>query len=230
MGTLVVLGELKLGENPDCTKKRGGRQNCAPKRIVRKITSESQIIVHEEYTYSRTTIVNDIALIRMKRAVPLFDKDSSTSYVIPVCLPWDSNLAFARNIESMENKDATITGWGKISLSILSNLNRKNRTGVSSPHLRTAITPIKNKICEADGRLKNYFNPDLHICAGEKDSGGNSCQGDSGGPLVIRDFVGEPWYQIGIVSFGLGGCTKDQTGFYTRLDTFLPWIKQKLEP
>ena len=47
----------------------------------------------------------------------------------------------------MENKIATITGWGKISSS-LSNFIRQSETGASAPHLQTAQTPIKNNICK----------------------------------------------------------------------------------
>ena len=61
-------------------------------------------------------------------------------------------------------------------------------------------------------------------------SGPNSCQGDSGGPMVIREFASDPWYQIGIVSFGLGTkCQKGIPGFYTKVDAFLPWIEKNLK-
>jgi len=62
--------------------------------------------------------------------------------------------------------------------------------------------------------------------------GKDSCEGDSGGPAVVRYFTGEPWYQVGIVSFGPKKCGhtwKGAPGVYTKVSAFLPWIKSKLE-
>ena len=86
------MGELKLGSDPDCNQMK---TNCAPKRITREITSDNQIIVHESYTVSTDTLINDIALIRLNEAVPLYAEDPSISYVTPICLPWSKDY-FAR--------------------------------------------------------------------------------------------------------------------------------------
>ena len=71
--------------------------------------------------------------------------------------------------------------------------------------------------------LKHYF------------SGFDACQGDSGGPLVIRESADDPWYQIGLVSFGLesicGGRKNGEKkpGIYTKVIHYLPWIESKLK-
>ena len=60
--------------------------------------------------------------------------------------------------------------------------------------------------------------------------GQGSCSGDSGGPLVWREYSDDPWYQIGLVSFGAVKCgTKDIPGVYTRVEAYLPWIESNLE-
>ena len=62
-------------------------------------------------------------------------------------------------------------------------------------------------------------------------SGQDSCTGDSGGPLVYKKFPDDPWYQTGIVSFGFGdkcGST-EYPGVYTKVDAYLPWIRENLE-
>ncbi|RUS90245.1 hypothetical protein EGW08_002026, partial [Elysia chlorotica] len=51
--------------------------------------------------------------------------------------------------------------------------------------------------------------------------------GDSGGPLVCRGSDGS-FYQHGIVSLGLDGECGKTAGLYTRVTTFLPWIKANL--
>ena len=59
----------------------------------------------------------------------------------------------------------------------------------------------------------------------------NSCKGDSGGPLFIRELAGQPWTQIGIVSYGLEyGCGTNKPNIYTKVEGYLQWIENKLEP
>ena len=60
--------------------------------------------------------------------------------------------------------------------------------------------------------------------------GQDSCSGDSGGPLVWREYSDDPWYQIGVVSFGAVKCgSKDIPGVYTRVEAYLSWIESNLE-
>lgn len=52
-------------------------------------------------------------------------------------------------------------------------------------------------------------------------------QGDGGGPLVCED-TGQ-WYQVGVVSFGLGCGEKDTPGIYTKLNVLEPWIRNIIQ-
>ena len=63
------------------------------------------------------------------------------------------------------------------------------------------------------------FVPDEQICA-FGDGTYASCQGDSGGPLLTANSV-----QIGIVSYGKGGCENFPTG-YTDVAAYTEWIQQ----
>ena len=47
--------------------------------------------------------------------------------------------------------------------------------------------------------------------------GKDSCNGDSGGPLMARKFGGDPWVQIGLVSFGTVPCANGTTVVYTKI-------------
>ena len=64
-------------------------------------------------------------------------------------------------------------------------------------------------------------------------SGKDSCNGDSGGPLMVKEkefgFFSTV-YQIGLVSSGTKYCGVGQPGIYTKVTSFLPWIKSKLQP
>ena len=61
--------------------------------------------------------------------------------------------------------------------------------------------------------------------------GKDSCNGDAGGPLVYKQLSDDPWYQVGIVSFGFGDeCGEANVpGVYTRVEAFLSWIETNLE-
>ena len=63
-------------------------------------------------------------------------------------------------------------------------------------------------------------------------SGKDSCNGDSGGPLIYREFADDPWYQIGLVSFGTSVCggKGGVPGVYTRVAEYMDWIESKLRP
>ena len=80
----VVLGELRIDTDPDCTN--DGR-SCAPRKITREIKTDDQIIVHENYQPGSQTQANDIALIRLNEPVPLYDDDPKR-YI----MGWSSSL------------------------------------------------------------------------------------------------------------------------------------------
>lgn len=72
---------------------------------------------------------------------------------------------------------------------------------------------------------------DAVICAGVLTGGHDSCQGDSGGPLmqpIYDEEHGSRYYQIGIVSYGIGCARTDTPGVYTRVQNFIDWIQEKI--
>ena len=58
--------------------------------------------------------------------------------------------------------------------------------------------------------------------------GKDSCGGDIGGPLVFRNSKEEPFYQVGILSYGSKKCGHFPSA-YTRIDVYMDWIGSKLE-
>lgn len=48
-------------------------------------------------------------------------------------------------------------------------------------------------------------------------------QGDGGGPLVCRS--GGTWYQMGIVSYGIGCGRSNSPGVYTKLSSYSAWVR-----
>ena len=72
----------------------------------------------------------------------------------------------------------------------------------------------------------HFFTSFFILCI----SGQDSCTGDSGGPLVFREYSDDPWYQVGVVSFGYGlTCGSEYPGVYTKVSGYLDWIEKHLE-
>ena len=117
---IIVLGELTVAESPDCSE-------CPPE--YRRRTSE--VIVHEKYDHLNPTSAYDIALIRVAKAMTLFDDDKSA--VVPVCLPWDTGNA----VETLvEDDKLTVTGWGKITNHVRYNIRQLKRFKVAQRKLQ----------------------------------------------------------------------------------------------
>nr|CAD7405931.1 unnamed protein product [Timema poppensis] len=80
-----------------------------------------------------------------------------------------------------------------------------------------------NSECQAALRQQfgqDYDLPDTSLCAGAE--GRDACDGDGGGPLVCEK--GGQWYQVGVVSFGIGCGRRNTPGVYTRVAMYQQWI------
>lgn len=143
-----------------------------------------------------------------------------TDNVRPICLPLEPESE-----NSYEGTSPFVAGWGRLA-----------EGGKASNILQELQLPVLgNKVCEdrykKQGKLidAKQFNEAV-LCAGDLNGGHDSCQGDSGGPLVSPKILSDTvrYYQIGIVSYGIGCARQDVPGVYTRVSTFIDWIKQKI--
>uniref|UniRef100_U5EHU2 CLIP domain-containing serine protease n=1 Tax=Corethrella appendiculata TaxID=1370023 RepID=U5EHU2_9DIPT len=167
------------------------------------------VTVHNEYSPSSKAQYNDIALIRMRRAVRY------TDWVKPVCLPVTATL---------KNKDVTgvklfVAGWGKTEFS--SGSRFKLHVGL----VARSLAQCNSAYTRSGAVLK-----DTQLCAGG-DKGKDSCSGDSGGPLMKEETsTGNPFYWIvGIVSFGPKNCgTENLPGVYTKVSKYVNWIESNV--
>lgn len=153
----------------------------------------TQSIPHPNY--DDVEISNDIRLLKL--AVPI----TFTSQISPICLPL-SRVASINDI-------LTVTGWGATS----------SGGSTSSKLLQTAVTVNQDSTCTQQFGIASLTSSQL--CAGQFDPAHDSCQGDSGGPLVKLDTASNTYWQVGIVSFGVG-CAGH--GIYTKVSEYETWI------
>lgn len=168
------------------------------------LVTVERVIVHTGY--DPRSHVNDIALLNLSERLV---ESGSMRRV---------QLAGDKLTRTFSNTDdcAVVTGWGDTIF------GQKKGSEV----LRAVGLPIVSH----DACLAVYGNlTGAQICAGYRDGGRDSCQGDSGGPLVVP---GGPagWQQIGIVSYGDECAKPGFPGVYTRVASYIDWIKSHTNP
>ncbi|KAK4011479.1 hypothetical protein OUZ56_020597 [Daphnia magna] len=158
------------------------------------------VMVHEEF--DSISHFNDIAILTMETPVVF------TSTISPVCMPPNGSTdQYLTELPLPRDGDV-------------------HKRGKNSDFLRNVgIRIISNSLCRKsymeEGKISGHM-----LCTWL--SGKDTCQNESGGPLVIEaEHLGCSWIQVGIVSFGRG-CARRFPGVYTRLTSFLPWLKELL--
>nr|XP_026241091.1 testisin-like [Urocitellus parryii] len=146
----------------------------------------------------------DIALLRLDSSVKY------TNLIQPICIV-PSALEF-------ENRtDCWVTGWGDI----------REGEDLPSPYTlqEVQVSIINTTICNHLYQMSDFRYSiwgDM-VCAGQLAGGKDSCFGDSGGPLVCE--LEGLWYQIGIVSWGVGCGRPNRPGVYTNVSQHFDWIR-----
>lgn len=155
--------------------------------------------IHPRYNSQRSLYNHDIALLKLKKPVILFD------YAVPICL---GSKDFTENLlQSAEN--SLVSGWGRLRYGgIESNVLQK----VELPY----VDRIKCKGSSTDSISRFMF------CAGYSTVRKDACQGDSGGPHATR--YKDTWFLTGIVSWGEECAKEGKYGIYTRISKYMAWI------
>ncbi|KAL7639944.1 UNVERIFIED_CONTAM: hypothetical protein RMT77_009357 [Armadillidium vulgare] len=154
-----------------------------------------KLIIPEKYVCTNES--HDLALIKMKEPVTRY-----TTKISPICLP-PSGPKF-------ENVSAIVSGWGW-----------KHDKGKLVKNLRkTNVKILPNFQCYT--KISKLFEEDIMMCANSFEK--KTCKGDSGGPLIIIN-RSDKYVQIGVVSFGFGCYANFFPDVFTRVNHYLPWIK-----
>ncbi|XP_055345144.1 transmembrane protease serine 9-like [Paramacrobiotus metropolitanus] len=161
----------------------------------------SQVIVHPQW--SENDILNDLAVLRLERAVA----DTGTIKVSSVKLP-------PPNREPDAGRPLEAAGWGKTTQGL------KHGTA-SDILLKATLKVVERKVCTQKlGRPAHNPIPDSQICTENEQAG--TCKGDSGGPLINRRPDGD--YLVGLTSYGMPGCNLGTADAFTKVSYFSNWI------
>jgi len=160
----------------------------------------SDIKIHPKF--NNATLVNDIALLKLEKPA------KRRQNIDVVC------VAKEEQFSTVGASNCFVTGWG-----------RKTETSDHSVVLKEISVPMwDHRNCNEALQAQfgpSYILPDSAVCAGAE--GRDACDGDGGGPLVCEN--DGQWYQIGIVSFGIGCGRRGVPGVYTKVSAFQPWLE-----
>jgi len=219
----VRLGEWEVLEDPDC------EGSLCIEKVQDIDVDTASIRKHEAYEQGFSNVLNDIALIKLSQPAVL------NLGVQIVCLPVDPVHA-ARKLglkdlhSGLVGKRPTVVGWGYTEYDPYNKEQQGDfkRANVASTSQQKLEIPVLST-SECTRKFGKFVPEDSQICAGAE-IGKDSCKGDSGGPLYYSHKVGSEntWYLLGLVSFGTKQCGSGKPGVYTRVESFVPWIKRNL--
>ena len=167
----------------------------SPSQELRRIDA---VYIREDF--DEITYDNDIAVVSMDRSVKF------TAFIRPLCLP-EINEDYAGSV-------GTIVGWGRLS-----------HNGRLPDTLQESRVPIlSQQSCRhSSDHLAEEITENM-VCAGYLDTADtDACQGDSGGPLILPSHSQK--VLVGIVSWGIDCAKPGYPGVYTRVGTYLHWIR-----
>lgn len=145
----------------------------------------------------KTYFNNDVGLLKLDTKIKF------SNLVSIIKLPTNSK-------DSYEGVKATVSGWGQTKdddLNISQNLNF------------VTLSVVDNKECQ--NIYGSNVVKDSNICVSTSQEK-SACMGDSGGPLVYNGTL------IGVFSyFSAEGCQLDQPVGFTRIASYLDWIKKE---
>jgi len=142
---------------------------------------------------------NDIALMRLKEAVPLEEV-----LVGQVSLP-----AQGDSLYPMPGESCLAIGWGC----------KKEGQKVADVAQKVQLVSLSPERCRSIWGV----GMETRLCAGEVNLNKGICSGDSGGPLMCKR--NEIWYQAGISSFAHAKKPGDYPGVFTRVSSYRSWIE-----
>ncbi|XP_077256105.1 trypsin-1-like isoform X3 [Temnothorax americanus] len=154
-----------------------------------------RIVIHENYRPANSWL-NDIALLEVKTP---FVKSNKVGHVP---LPPKGHTVKANDV-------AVVSGWGRLW-----------QGGPTTTKLqRVNILIADQEYCRYMYSNMGYNVYPTQVCAHHPETEKGSCHGDSGGPLTVGGKL------VGLVSWANGCASTSYPTVYTRVVSYLDWIK-----
>jgi len=195
------------------------KENVHKSRLVQTKRAE-KLVIHFGWLTSKTKreqVEDDIALIKTETPFK-FD-----SCVQPACLP---NPNFAQTGQPLVGSICWITGFGESQGTAFNFVTKQSE---NPDDLRHAEIPIVDNLkCS---RALGLPVSERQLCAGYDNGKVDTCTGDSGGPLICRTNLNDPYSftLTGVVSWGFECAQAGTPGVYTRVSSYMDWIKEVVE-
>ncbi|CAF3342789.1 unnamed protein product [Rotaria socialis] len=170
-----------------------------------RIAEWIKVIIPEKYRPFRPHDYSyDIALLILNKDI--IDRQDSI-----ICLPSHDTISHVGDY-------GTIVGWG---------INDETANEISNYMMQVTVPILDSTIDACNPSMLPPKNSTMTICAGILSGGIDACQGNSGGPLAQK--FKNRWYNIGIVSHGIGCARTNSPGFYTRISAHINWLCKQVE-
>ncbi|CAH0600824.1 unnamed protein product [Chrysodeixis includens] len=168
-----------------------------------------RIVRHPQY--KPPSKYHDIALLETNKKV------SFNTHVLPACLhimPHNYSESYA-----------SATGWGALGhRRELADTLQAVYVDRFEPHECSQLYP-KHR------HLRHGYDHTTQMCYGSRKEIRDTCEGDSGGPLQNADYISECVYTIlGVTSSGRSCGFVGNSGVYTRVLPYVPWIESVVWP
>jgi elastase-2 len=179
---------------------------------------------HKDFKGIDHSLLNDIAIIRLKRKVRLDRPEVGL-----VCLP--RLASFSGCIHTGD--DLVTIGWGTYA-------EEFNHGDFTLDNLQqiilTAVDPMSSE-CNS-GQIGDKWDKANIICAHskEKNKSVGTCFGDSGGPVTV--YRNNRWIIVGIISFGhfvrdektkKYKCDASKPSYFVKVSSYLDWIQAHID-
>ncbi|XP_026728799.1 serine protease snake-like [Trichoplusia ni] len=155
--------------------------------------------------------------------IALLETDTEVAYnkhVFPACLQFLANPRGDR-----WNLFAVATGWGALGH------KRELADVMQAVYLDRYEAHECSQLYPKHRHLRHGYNHTTQMCYGNREIVRDTCEGDSGGPLQVESLVARCVYSIiGVTSTGKACGFTSNSGVYTRVIHYLPWIESIVWP
>lgn len=203
------LGEYDTRTSIDCLAD-GNPENTSTCKPASVIIDVDRVIPHKGFGdgllrgMPRIYDSNDIALVKLKKRVAF------TPDIQPICLPQ----------KQPESSNFIVAGWSRSSNQKIRGFDQKLMSGVAQ---------VDQATCEAIPVLP--FVTEDHICVGANTEQ-RACIADAGGPLMAYEQRDDGTVTVTVYGISYMDLSCDRTdlpGVFTRVNEYMPWIRQQID-